>query len=104
MPILIPFVLGMSDQRAPDFEKARPVGFDRKRRIAADERVDHADAQRRRGVDHRAEVRHVNMRLGPIRRQWVGIISQSRDGHLVGAPADSRTLSIAAADRSVASM
>ena len=51
IPIRTPAVLGVPDQRPPDLEEPRPVRVDRQRRVAADERVDHADPQVGRGVD-----------------------------------------------------
>ena len=41
------------------------------------------DAQRRRGVDHLAEVRHGELRLGRIGRERVRVIAQPRDRHLL---------------------
>ena len=57
MPIRTPCSSAWLDQRPPDLEEPRPVGVDRLRRVAADERVDDPDAQLGRGVDDLAQVR-----------------------------------------------
>ncbi len=46
MPTRTPCSSGELDERLPDLQQPRPVVVDRFRPVAADERVDHADAER----------------------------------------------------------
>ena len=53
MPIRTPVLLGVRHERPPRLEEPRPVGVDRLRPVAADERVHRRDAEEVRRADHR---------------------------------------------------
>ena len=75
------FLLGVADQRPPDLEEPGPVGVDRQRGVSPHEGIHDPDPQLGRGVDDLEQVRDRHVRLGPIGRQRVRIVSQSRDRH-----------------------
>ena len=90
----MPLASAWAIKRPPDFEKPRPVGVDRKRRVAADERVHHARPERRRGVDHRAQVRARRRRPRPDRPPagWDNSpVPRSRPGGPRAAPGPPRS-------------
>jgi len=73
--------LGKTDQRRPDFQEPRPVLGHALSRIAAHERIDHSHAQQFGGHDDSLEVLDIDLGLGLIGRQRIGVVSQSGDGH-----------------------
>ena len=74
---------GVPHERPPGLEEPRPVVVDGSCPVAAHERVDGADAEQRRGLDHPPQLGDGHAGHGRVWIERIGVVAEPADRHAV---------------------